>query len=139
MEVQASAMLFLIVLPTERVFKELSPAERAGDAVFRGGCKGSVAFMVLLLIMHAIRPSPSANRFSYAVYNRSNICIDSALVFNLKMFCTAASRISLVRVHVYIYVCVSVKERQYRKIYVCPSVYMKSFAWLFALYVHISV
>lgn len=115
MEVQAPAMLFLIVFPTERMFKELSPAERAGDVViggWRGGglqrlcCFG--AFMVLLLIMHTIRPSPSANRFSYAVYNRSNICIDSALMFNLQMFCTAASRISLVCVYmrVYIRVCV---------------------------------
>lgn len=57
----SQSVKFLIPLPTEHVFKKLSPAERGGG----GGQKSAapIAFIVLLLITHTIRPSPSANRF----------------------------------------------------------------------------
>ena len=51
-------MLFLILFPTEHMFKDLSPAERAGG----GGWEGRrqklcyLCIFMLLLIMHMIRP-----------------------------------------------------------------------------------
>lgn len=89
-DIQAHRRLFWSFFPHRpHIWKALS------CRVSRWGAKicCSHAFILLPLIIHTIRLSPHTNRLFMLFMNRSNICIDSALVFKLKTFWLTAWQI----------------------------------------------